>query len=73
MGSLPWSAGVLPALIAGAELAWTPNMGIHLNGMESARYLREAARQLKRKPRWELGSGYETLPGLLPHLCLSLM
>ena len=72
MGSLPWRAGVLPALIAGAELAWTPNMGIHLNGKDSARYLREAARQLARKPRWELVSEYETLPGLLPHFCLSL-
>ena len=67
MRVLLWSAGVLLALTAGAELAWTLTMGIHLNGKESAPYLREAAQQLVRKPGWKLVSNYETLH---PDSCL---
>lgn len=67
MRALLWSAGVLLALAAAAELASTLTMGIHVNGKESAPYLREAAQQLHSQPGWRLASDYETLH---PDYCL---
>jgi hypothetical protein len=60
-------AGLTVALVAVAELAASLTMGIHLNGKESAPYLREAAQKLKTKPEWKLISDDETLH---PYSCL---
>ena len=58
---LAWWAGILAALVLGAELFSVFAMGVHLNGREAPPYMRDVANQFKAKPEWKLASDYETL------------